>query len=138
MVEAAGVGLDRVFGNRPILQNLRKNATSQPARSAQHAVRTPKSAPLSSVAVRERCALQLSDAVVRGTHRGDGIFHYRQTGTPVYVPAPDLVIWALHSLPRRERVLRSGNGNPKPGNDRGLQAVPAVPAPDLDAPLTSR
>jgi hypothetical protein len=43
MVEAAGVGLDRVCENRPILEIPQKNRAAQPAR---HAFQTPKSAPV--------------------------------------------------------------------------------------------
>ncbi len=45
MVEAAGVGLDTVFRNRPILAFSPRIAPAQHARSAEHAFHSPKSAP---------------------------------------------------------------------------------------------
>ena len=60
--------------------------------------------------------LRISDAVALRRERvqGDRIFLYQQkTGTPVYVPVPDFVIRALNSLPRREYLFWSGNGELK-------------------------
>ena len=60
--------------------------------------------------------LRISDAVALRRERvqGDRIFLYQQkTGTPVCVPVPDFVIRALNSLPRREYVFSSGNGELK-------------------------
>jgi integrase len=60
--------------------------------------------------------LRISDAVALKRERiqGDRVFLYQQkTGTPVYVPVPDVVIRALNALPGREYVFWSGNGGLK-------------------------
>jgi hypothetical protein len=52
-VEAAGVGLDRAFRNRPVIAFSPKIAPAQHARSAEHAFHSPKSAPAGEAPIRQ-------------------------------------------------------------------------------------